>query len=103
MPLQTQTITIPFVKGVETKLDPKLVDDGSLLELENASFAEDGTPDRRNALVELEGSDLSHAPSHVTTYGNQLLSVAGKTLYSYSPGTDSQTARGTVSPCQMAK
>lgn len=102
MPLQTQTITLPFTKGVETKIDPKLVE-GNLLELENAAFAEDGTPNRRAAFVEVEGSETEGTPTAIATYGAELLTVTGKSLYAYSPGADRQTLRGTVSPCQLQK
>lgn len=103
MPLQTQEITLPFVKGVETKLDAKLVDGGSLLELENAAFAKDGTPDRRDAYAELDGSILDESPSFVAQHRDELLTVAGKSLFSYSPALDEQSLKGTVSPCVLAK
>lgn len=103
MPLQTQLVTLPFVKGVETKLDPKLVDNGSLLALENASYAQSGSLTRRDAWEELPGSDVEDDPRGVCTYGAELLTVAGETLYSYSPAGDEQAARGTVSPCSIAR
>lgn len=103
MPLQEQTVTLPFTKGEETKLDPKLVVDGSLLALKNAHFAKQGTPQRRDAWVGLDGAELPTAPSGVVAYNDELLAVAGKTLYSYSPGEGAMVARGTVSPCTLTR
>jgi hypothetical protein len=103
MPLQTQLITLPFVKGVETKLDPKLVDNGSLLALENASFDKTGSLSRRDAIAELPGSALPEAPRGVLAYSNELLTISGEALYSYSPESGRQIERGTVSACGVSK
>ncbi len=102
MPLETQKITLPFVKGQETKLDPKLVQDGHLLSLTNASFAEDGTPTRRDAWVSQSGNSPV-SPKAMCAYGDEMLTVAGETLYSYSPTKANHYAKGTVSPCSLSR
>jgi hypothetical protein len=103
MPLQTQLITLPFVKGVETKLDPKLVDNGSLLALENASFDKTGSLSRRDAWAEITGTTLPSSPDGICSYGDELLAVASGKLYSYSPAGGEMLEVGDVAHCSIRK
>lgn len=92
MPLEKQTISIPLTGGVENKIDPVLVDNGKLLTLQNATFADSGDLDRRDAFTVLTGTPaqftFSSQAQETATYQGELLAIDATdngTLWSYAP------------------
>ncbi len=103
MALEDQEIDIPFVKGQQTKLDPLLLPGDVPTSIVNASFAENGSLSRRAPWNTYGGSTVTGTPRGVCAYGDELLTVAGEKLYSYSDNGASQNSRGIVSPLSMQK
>ena len=54
MPLKKQKVSIPFGKGVNTKVSSKLLPAGQLSVLENAKFSKAGEIQKRNGLTDVD-------------------------------------------------
>lgn len=104
--LQRQTISLPLAQGVETKTDPKQVEAGKLLELENGVFTKTRSIQKRNGNVSLGravlGSSLT-VPNGIglATYGTELLLADGASIYSYDQSNDSWNDKGDYVPVQV--
>jgi hypothetical protein len=73
MPLQTQLIDIPISGGIDTKSDPKQVQIGSNLKLENMVMQQTGQVSKRNGYTEL-GTETVLAEQDIS---------AGYSIYDY--------------------
>lgn len=105
--LERQVISIPFGQGVDTKTDPKQVQAGKLLELENGVFTTLKALRKRDGNVMLGnnvdgGGSISNG-SGLATFGNELLLSDGQDIYSYAEGNDSWTSKGTFLSTQVTK
>src|SRR3954469_21004359 len=103
MALDTQVISIPFTKGQETKIDPALVDQSSLLSIVNGYFGKTGSILRRDAWLDLYGGTIPALTRALCAFNNELLVISGKTLSSYSSAQAASVARGTVSPIGLSR
>lgn len=102
--LQRQTISLPLAQGVETKTDPKQVEAGKLLELENGVFTKTRSIQKRNGNVALGrsllGSSSATVPDGIglATYGTELLLADGSKIYSYDQGNNAWNDKGDYVP-----
>lgn len=101
MELQKQLITIPFVGGVQSKIDPIIVDRGQLLTLKNYCFTNDGTLTRRNGTASNAGNSLVGCAEQAVLNG-ELLSI-DNTYTVQASSADGLIAKGQVSPCVLQK
>lgn len=87
--LDRQKIVVPLAQGVDTKSDPKQVEAGKLLELENGVFTRLRSLQKRDGTVALDQSVLGSNGQYIdngvglATYGNELLLADGEQFYSY--------------------
>ncbi len=96
MALQKQSVNINFSQGLDTKSDPKQVQIGQFLALNNMVF------DKAGALVKRDGfKTITKLPNTqqttLTTQSGNLIAT-GSNLYAYSQDTDQWLDRGTVQP-----
>lgn len=92
MALQSQTLTIPFAQGVDTKTDVKQVPEGKLLVIENGYFQEVMAIRKRPGYAQL-GNQLS-AGRGISSYKDELVSLNGTDLYSFSSSTNQNFNKG---------
>lgn len=90
--LQKQTVSVSLAQGVETKVDPKQVIQGKLLELENAIFIKPGQVTKRNGYDNL-GSIGSTAYGSAS-FHDELLGFDGNNVKSYSASTMNFQTKG---------
>lgn len=101
MPVQRQTLNIPFAQGLDTKNDPWQIQPGNFLTLENALFQ------RGNALRKRAGFEaLTSLPSvanatTLTTYKNNLTAL-GESLYAFSDASDQWINKGRMQPISLS-
>lgn len=100
MPLAKTIIEVPLGVGVQTKADPKVVQPGSLLVLENGEFDESGAVSKRNgytplAKTTMSGSTIS-AVRAILAYKNATVLLDGESLYLRSPTVGKWLAAGTL-------
>jgi hypothetical protein len=99
--LRKQTIPIPLVEGVETKIDENQKTIGSIRILENVEFEDPGKYVKRTGYdcisVDILGSSSITDPRKITTYKNELCVANDTNLYSYSDSTNKWTNKGTIS------
>lgn len=53
MALQTQRVSFPFVQGMDTKTDPKILPTGKLVDVRNADFSSVGSIKKRKKMISL--------------------------------------------------
>lgn len=99
MALSKTPIVINFSSGIETKQDPKQLQIGKLLALENGVF------DKAGALVKRNGfENITKLPdalqTTITTLNNNLLAT-GSNLYAYASDTNQWLNQGIVQPVQL--
>jgi hypothetical protein len=92
MPSEWETWSIPFVGGVDTKTDGKLLQPPKLTILENGVFVKHGTVRHRagydaTSPVEIDGTPISD-PAGLANHGDELVLAAGSRLFSYDDTTD---------------
>ena len=92
--LNRQNIVVPLAQGVDTKSDPKQVEAGKLLELENGVFTKLRSIQKRDGTVALGQSVVGGSGAYIqngvglATYGSELLEADGERLYSYDVAND---------------
>lgn len=101
MPSDWQNLSIPFVGGIDTKTDSKLVMPTRLSELENGVFTKHGSLKKRRGNlvtrpVDIDGNDIGSSLG-LAVRNDELLLAAQGHLYSYGSATDSWIEAG---PCQ---
>lgn len=101
MPLDFQTVDVRFDKGLDTKTNPKLVIPGKWTQLDNFSLSKETTLRRRDGIAALAPNANGNG---LATRNDELLTLAGPTLSSFSPATATVNARtGTVGNVLVAK
>lgn len=86
--IQDAVIPIEFGKGLDTKTDPKKVQAGKFLRLENAVFTKPNQIAKRNGYNPLGQGSALVSPTLTHSYNDELLVADQNILYSYSPSTD---------------
>lgn len=100
--MQSQTVSINFGRGIDTKTDQKLVVSTKPVELQNAVFTQGGQLRKRNGYdamtMNIVGGGTISSPTMVSSYRNELLLAAsgsnGQRLFSYSPSLSAWADRG---------
>lgn len=100
MPLNKTKVDVSFDKGINTKVDEKLVKDNSLLELENMCFKQVGSLNKRNGTTKLGvkdnlGNTLINNKALIK-YDKTLLQIANDNLYLYNSQGDTWYNKGGV-------
>lgn len=98
MAIQKQNINIPFVNGLETKVDPKQVSAGKFLSLKNTVFDKQGLLKKRNGFPLI--TTISDT-STLTTFKDSLVAI-GQNLYSYSSENQSSINAGAIKPLALS-
>lgn len=100
MALQKQPVVINFSQGLDSKTDPKQVQIGKFLALQNSVF------DKAGGLVKRNGFDnitaLPNTEQTTITTLNDNLIATGSNLYAYSADTDQWLNQGIVQPVDLA-
>jgi hypothetical protein len=99
MALQKQPIQINFSKGLDTKTDPKQVQVGNFLALQNSVFDKAGGLVKRNGYKNI--TKLPDASQTTLTTLNNNLLATGSNLYAYSKDTNQWLNQGIVQPVQL--
>jgi hypothetical protein len=104
MPLQTQIVSLPLGRGVNTKMDPKIVDPASaVLALENGYLLTSERVTKRNGFNPLPTAILGGGSiaggSGLFSFRQELLLQNGPSLYSLSPGAAGWVSKGFAPPC----
>jgi len=104
MPLQKQSIQVPFLKGLNNISDDWSLQPGELLEANNCVFLKSGSIQKRNGFTPLSnsiigGSSITSALTS-TTFNNNLLLMDGYSLYSYAGGSNKWSLEGALIPIQ---
>jgi hypothetical protein len=100
MPLDKQIVGVNFRRGLDTETDKRVTIPGSMVELENCTLSEKGTPVRRNGFGSLVAGT---AITSLTTRGDELLALDGTTLKSFSSALASTSSAGTLNNITLAK
>ena len=104
--IEEQTVPIPFGQGVNTKTDPKQVDPGGLLVLENGIMTNPKQIKKRNGYAQVTNaispSGTLTAPKMVQDYGDELVCADNGVLYTYSPTINKWIARGNHSNIEVS-
>lgn len=101
MALQKQIVPILFQGGLDTKTDPKLVQVGKTLKLENATYDETGALNKRFGFDSL-GKGIAGGATEVssgvkiTTRNDELVLISDNNIYTYAEATDSWYDKGTI-------
>lgn len=98
--LQKQAIDISFAQGLDTKTDPKRVDIGKFLQLENSVFTNGGLLQKRNGYASLP-SLPSNNSSYLTTFNGNLTAV-GASIEAYNEGSQSWISKGNIQPVSLS-
>lgn len=96
--INEQTIPIAFGQGLDTKTDPKAVQAGKFLQLQNAVFTNPKRISKRNGYSALQNVvanvGVLNEPQMVHNYNEELLSADLGSLLSYSPTAGAWIDRG---------
>lgn len=100
MPLEKRSLLINFSQGLDTKTDPKQVQLGKFLSLENSIFDKGGLLQKRNGFQALPPlpNELS---TNLTTFNQNLIAV-GTSLNALSPDTQQWYDKGAFQPLDMS-
>lgn len=94
-----QGIDVSFAQGLDTKTDPKRVQIGKFLELQNTVFDKGGLLQKRNGYAPLTPLPDSSS-SYLTTFNGNLTAV-GKNIAAYNKGGSSWVTRGAIQPLSV--
>jgi hypothetical protein len=102
MPIEPQTISLPFSAGVDTKTDPKMLDAPKLVTLQDCVFNRPQSVSKRNGYdamtKELVGGGTWSNPVMCKSYRDEQLIAAttsnGQRLLSYSPDLNAWQDKG---------
>jgi hypothetical protein len=95
MALARQNFTLKFGQGLDTKTDPKQVDVGKLIELENATFQSTNRLTKRPGTEELAATTKPATGNAIASYRDELVVMDGKSLYSYGKQFNNLISKGT--------
>jgi hypothetical protein len=87
MPINKQTLNIPFAQGLDTKNDPWQIQPGNFLLLENALFQRGNALKKRTAYAPLPSLPSGAEATTLTTYKNNLTAI-GVSLFAFSDESD---------------
>ena len=88
MTVRSQTVDVILTEGVDTKSQQALVPTGSLLAAENVRRLKAGELRKREGYSPLSPTPFN-TPNAITSYGNELVTIAGNNFNSYDSTTQS--------------
>lgn len=99
--LQKQSIDVPFAQGLDTKTDPKRVQIGKFLQLQNTVFQKGGLLQKRNGY-----GQLAALPNDGTTYSylstlNGNLTAIGQNIAAYDAPNQIFVNKGAIQPVSL--
>lgn len=98
--IEKQAIDISFAQGLDTKTDPKRVEMGKFLKLENTIFNKGGLLQKRNGYSKLASlPDTTY--SYLTTF-NENLTAIGPNIAAYNDANASWISKGTLQPLSLS-
>ena len=97
--MQITALPINFAQGLDTKTDPKQVQMGKFVALQNSIFDKGGLLQKRNGYKELTA--LVSPAAYLTTLNDNLTAI-GTNIQAYSTGTENWVSRGTIQPMQVS-
>lgn len=105
MALEKTTISIPFVGGLDTKTDLKLVDAGALTDAKNGIYTKNKTIIKRNGYDALptdiiSGGNITQG-NRLAEYKDELPLLTANKLYSFSDNTDKWVEKGLTSHVEV--
>lgn len=100
-----QTIPVKLTSGVDTKSDPKSLQT-SLVTLQNASFQSPGQIEKRDGFLGISqnifgGGSISKGLGQ-GSFNNELITLDGSNLYSYSKSLSAHVSRGLMVPTALS-
>lgn len=99
MQLQKQNVNINFAQGLDTKTDPKQVQPGKMLVLENTIFDKGGLLQKRNGFQGLPFLPDSTSKS-LSTFNNNLLAI-GTSIRAFSENSNQWVDSGSFQPVDL--
>lgn len=93
-------VNINFSQGLDTKTDPKQVQIGKFLQLENSIFDKGGLLQKRNGFTQIT-SLPNDSFSYLTTLKNNLTAI-GPSIAAYINGSSTWTSKGTIAPMEVS-
>lgn len=94
-----QAIDISFAKGLDTKTDPKRVEIGNFVSLENSIFTTGGMLQKRNGYGQLTSLPNSSS-TYLTTFNNNLTAI-GNNITAYDAGNATWVSKGNIQPLTL--
>jgi hypothetical protein len=98
--VQKQMVPVQFGGGIDTKVDPKQLQSGQLLALQNGQFSKTGQINKRYGYdllgMNIEGGGTISAGVELAVFKNELVLFDGTNVFSYLPATDKWSNRGTA-------
>jgi len=98
--LQKQSFPINFAQGLDTKTDPKQVQIGKFLSLENVIFQKGGLLQKRNGFQQLPA--LPNTSSTYLTTFNDNLTAFGSNISALDQSTQEWVSKGTYQPLELS-
>lgn len=98
--IQQRSVPISFSQGLDTKTDPKQVQIGKFLSLENTIFTKAGLLNKRNGFGKI--SSLPDASSVYLTTFNENLTAVGTSLQAYVGGNKNWVDKGNIQPISLS-
>jgi hypothetical protein len=101
MPLNKQTLNIPFALGLDTKTDPWQLSPGNFLVLENTVFFKGKSLQKRNGFGTLANLPEGSEATTLTTYKSNLTAI-GNNLFALSDASDQWISKGRIQPISLS-
>lgn len=98
--LNKQAIDVSFAEGLDTKTDPKRVQIGKFLELENTVFNKGGLLQKRNGYASLTALPDS-TYSYLTTFNGNLTAL-GNNVAAFNSKNGTWIQKGAIQPVEVA-
>lgn len=98
--LNKQAVDVSFAQGLDTKTDPKRVQMGKFVRLENSIFTKGGLLQKRNGYAKLTSlPDTTY--SYLTTFNGDLTAI-GKHIAAYNPANAQYVVKGNLEPLSLS-
>lgn len=94
-----QAVPVNFAQGLDTKTDPKQVQMGKFLQLENMVFNKGGLLQKRNGYAALTSLDSTY--KYLTTFNGNLTAL-GQNIAAYNPGNETFVTKGNTQPLSLS-
>ncbi len=99
MALEKQSLLVNFALGLDLKTDPKQVQPGNFLALENTVFNKGGLLQKRNGF-QLLGPLPNTDATYLTTFAGNLTAI-GESIQAYSDSSDTWVNKGELKPISV--